>query len=105
MTGALGGDAFLDPDSSREYLRSWKDRVDTMAARTQAMSEQFEQLRVTAKDDNDLAEVTIDSTGVLVDLQLTSRMHRFEPDVVARAVMTALGKARRVAAARSREIA
>lgn len=105
MTEVWGADAFLDPNSSRDYLRSWKERVDTLAARTQAMSEQIERLRVSAKDGNDLAEVTIDSTGVLVDLKLSPRMHRFEPDVVAGAVLTALAKARKTAAARSREIA
>jgi DNA-binding protein YbaB len=105
VTEIWGSETFLDPNSSRDYLRSWKERVDTLAARTQAMSEQIEQLRVSAKDGNDLAEVTIDSTGVLVDLKLSSRMHRFEPDVVARAVLTAVAAARKTAAARSREIA
>jgi DNA-binding protein YbaB len=105
VTEIWEAEAFLDPNSSRDYLRSWKERVDTLAARTQAMSEQLEQLRVSAKDGNDLAEVTIDSAGVLVDLKLGSRMHRFEPDVVARAVLTALAEARITAAARSREIA
>ena len=105
MAGVSGTEAFLDPDSSRDYLRSWKERVDALAARTQAMAEQIEELRVSAKDGHDLAEVTIDSTGVLVDLKLSSRMHRFEPDVVAAAVLTALAKAQKTAAARSREIA
>jgi len=97
--------AFLDPDSSREYLRSWQENVDRAAARAAAMSEQMERLRVTARDDNDLAEVTIDSAGVLVGLELTDRIHRFEPGVVARAVMTALREARAKAADRAHDIA
>ena len=104
MTGSWG-EGFLDPDASREYLRSWKDRIDRTAARTQAMSEQLDQLRTTARDGNGLVEVTIDSSGVLMDLRLTDRIHRYAPDAVARAVMAALREARVKAAERSREIA
>lgn len=97
--------AFLDPDASREYLRSWKDDVDRTAARAAAMSEQMERLRVTARDGNGLAEVTIDSAGVLVGLELTDRIRRFEPEVVARAVLSALREARAEAADRAHDIA
>ncbi|MEV6848882.1 YbaB/EbfC family nucleoid-associated protein [Actinoplanes sp. NPDC051411] len=97
--------AFLDPDASREYLRSWKNNVDRMATQAAAMSEQMKRLRVTARDENGLAEVTIDSAGVMVGLELTDRIHRFEPAVVAQAVMTALHEARATAADRAHDIA
>lgn len=97
--------AFLDPDASREYLRSWKENVDRTAARAAEMCGQMERLRVTVRDGNDLAEVTIDSAGVLVGLELTNRIHRFEPEVVARAVMSALHDARAKAADRAHDIA
>jgi DNA-binding protein YbaB len=97
--------AFLDPDASRAYLRSWKNDVDRVAAQAAAMSEQMERLRVTARDENGLAEVTIDSGGVLVGLELTDRIRRFEPAAVARAVMTALREARVTAAGRAHDIA
>jgi DNA-binding protein YbaB len=97
--------AFLDPDASREYLRSWKNNVDRVATQAAAMSEQMKRLRVTAQDENGLAEVTIDSAGVLVGLELTDRIHRFEPAVVARAVMSALRDARATAADRAHDIA
>lgn len=98
-------EAFLDPDASRDYLRSWKEKVDRTAAQAAAMSRQMERLRVTARDDNGLAEVTVDSAGVLVGLELTDRIRRFEPEVVARAVMTAVREARAGAADRAHEIA
>ena len=98
-------EAFLDPDASREYLRSWKENVDRMASRAAAMSERMERLRVTARDGNGLAEVTIESAGVMVELELTDRIHRFEPGVVARAVMSALCDARAKAADRAYDIA
>jgi DNA-binding protein YbaB len=105
MPEVSGTEAFLDPDASREYLRSWKENVDRTAARAAAMSEQLASLRVTKRDANDLAEVTIDSAGVLVGLELTDRIRRFEPAVVARAVMSALREARAQAADRAHDIA
>jgi DNA-binding protein YbaB len=94
----------LDPDSSREYLRDWKGRVDRAAAATQAMADRLGDLRISAVDGNGLVEVTIDSGGVLIDVRFTERIQRVAPDVVSRAVMTALGSARRKVAAVSKEI-
>lgn len=97
--------AFLDPDASRAYLRSWKENVDRTAAQAAAMAEQLQRLRTTATDGDGLAEVTIDSAGVLMHLELTERIHRYEPGTVARAVMLALREARTKAAQRAHEIA
>nr|WP_221376468.1 YbaB/EbfC family nucleoid-associated protein [Actinoplanes polyasparticus] len=94
----------LDPDSSREYLRDWKGRVDRAAAATQAMADRLGDLRISAVDGNGLVEVTIDSGGVLIDVRFTERIQRVAPDVVSRAVMTAMGIARRKVAALSKEI-
>ena len=104
MSESSHAEAFLDPDASREYLRSWQDRVDQMAARSRSMTDQLEQLRTTVRDGNGLAEVTIDSSGVLVRLELTDRIQRYQPKVVADAVMAALREAQQLAAARTREI-
>jgi len=96
---------FLDPDASRAYLRSWKANVDAAAARAQEMARQIEGLRTTGQDDNGLAEVTVDSSGVLLHLELTERIHRHAPDAVARAVMSAVREARQEAARRAHDIA
>lgn len=98
-------EGFLDPDASRAYLQSWKEKADQAAARAQAMAEQLQRLRVTAVDDNGLAEVTIDSSGVLLDLELTDRIHRYAPEAVARAVLSALRAARQKAAGQAHDIA
>jgi DNA-binding protein YbaB len=105
MTDISDTTAFLDPDASREYLRAWKANIDRVAEQAAAMAGQLERLRTTARDDNDLAEVTIDSSGVLVSLELTDRTRNQAPEVVARAVMSALQKARGAAARRAQEIA
>ncbi|WP_127505028.1 YbaB/EbfC family nucleoid-associated protein [Actinoplanes solisilvae] len=88
----------LDPDSSREYLRDWKGRVDRAAAATQAMSERLDGLRISASDGNNLAEVVIDSGGVLVEVRFSERIRSVAPDAVSRAVMEAHGTARHRAA-------
>ncbi|GAA1344178.1 YbaB/EbfC family nucleoid-associated protein [Saccharothrix algeriensis] len=97
-------DDILDPDGARERLAAWKGRIDRLAADTKAMSERLQEVRVTAADPNGLAEVTVDSTGALVDLRLTDRIARVAPTVVAQAVMATLGDARTRLADRSQEI-
>lgn len=94
----------LDPDDANAYLHRWKDRVDQLAANTQAMSDRLAALRATATDGDGLVEVTVDSGGVLVDVRFTERIHRVAPDAVARAVLAAQGKARRLAGERTRVI-
>ncbi|MEU4243237.1 YbaB/EbfC family nucleoid-associated protein [Actinoplanes sp. NPDC026619] len=97
-------EGLLDPDGAMGYLRDWKSRVDRMAADTQAMSDRLTSMRVTATDDNKLATVTIDSTGVLVDVEFAERIQRVAPDAVSRAVLSALRSARLSAARLSRQI-
>ena len=105
MPEVSDAESFLDPDASRDYLRSWKANIDRTAARAATMAERLDQLRATAEDGDGLAEVTIDSSGVLVNLELTERIHRHAPEAVARAVMSALREARTKAAQRAQEIA
>ena len=104
MTSVSGGGGLLDPEGAQEYLQSWKKRIDRMAADTQAMSDRLGRLRVTAQDDNGLAEVTIDSTGALVGVRFGPGIQRVQPDTVARAVMSALRSTKRTAAEQSRQI-
>lgn len=94
----------LDPDGARERLAAWKGRIDKLASDTRAMSERLLAVRVTASDRNGLADATVDSTGALVDLKLTDRIHRVTPDVVAQGVLAALAEARNQLADRSQEI-
>ncbi|MFI5890789.1 YbaB/EbfC family nucleoid-associated protein [Actinoplanes sp. NPDC051513] len=95
---------FLDPDAADTYLQGWKARIDRMAADTKAMSDRLADLRVTASDDDGLVEVTIDSTGVLLDVRFHQRIQRAAPEAVSRALMSALRAARLKAADHTREI-
>jgi DNA-binding protein YbaB len=94
----------LDPDGAQAYLRGWKNRVDRMAADTQAMSDRLGRLRVRGKDDNDLVEVTIDANGALAGIHFTDRIGRVAPAAVEQAVMAAMRAARAGAARQARAI-
>lgn len=99
----MDGDIF-DPDGAREKLAAWKGRIDKLAADTHTMSARLQETRVTAADPSGLVEVTIDSTGALVGLELTSRMESTKPDVVSQTIMRTLAEAKNKLADRSQEI-
>ncbi|MFG2107624.1 YbaB/EbfC family nucleoid-associated protein [Micromonospora chersina] len=103
VSGALGG-GVLDPDGAMDRMRAWKGRIDKLAADTKVMSDRLQELRVTAEDDNGLAEVTVDSAGALLDLRLGRQIQRVSPQVVAEAVMAAIRRAKGQLAERSQEI-
>jgi hypothetical protein len=103
-SSVLGSGGILDPDGAMEQMRAWKGRIDRLAADTQAMSAALQELRVTVSDDDGLAEVTIDSSGILVDLRLGAKVQRTAPEVTARAIMDTVRKARAQLADRSKEI-
>jgi DNA-binding protein YbaB len=97
-------DRVLNPDEARQRLAQWKGRIDKLAADTQAMADQFQQLQVTRKDRDGMAEVTVDSSGSLVGLRLTSEIERASPDVVAATIMSTIREAKAELANRSQEI-
>jgi DNA-binding protein YbaB len=66
-----------------------------MAAQTQAMADQMKQLTVTVTDPNELVAVAVDSSGNLTGLQLSARIQRTSPDVVARTIMETIAEAKR----------
>jgi DNA-binding protein YbaB len=102
--GSLTSGGILDPDGAMDQLRAWKGRIDKLAADTQTMSNAMQDLRVTVADDNGLAEVTVDSAGLLVGLKLGRQVQRVAPEVTANTIMETIRKARTRIAERSREI-
>jgi DNA-binding protein YbaB len=94
----------LDPDGAREQLEAWRGRIDRLATDTKAMSDQLEQLRVTAADPDGLVEVTVDSSGSLINLTLGPRFSRSSSDALARTIMDTVREAKRQVAARSQEV-
>lgn len=68
MSDVSEAETFLDPDASRDYLQSWRQDAERKAEQARAMATRIEQLRASGEDDNNMAAVTVDSTGVMVDL-------------------------------------
>jgi hypothetical protein len=100
----LGDGGILDPDGAMEQMQAWKGRIDKLAADTQAMSNALQDLRVTVADKTGLAEVTVDSAGLLVDLKLGRQVQKVAPEVSAQTIMATVRQARAQLADRSREI-
>lgn len=99
MVGAIPG-----PEGSKDRLQAWKGRIDQLAADTQAMSDRMQELRVTVSDANHIVEVTVDSTGNLLDLQLSERSRRVETEFVSRTIMETIRQAKARVAEQAAEI-
>ena len=97
-------DRVLNPDDARQRLDAWKGRIDKLASDTKAMSDQFQQLQVTRKDPEGMAEVTVDSTGSLIGLRLTREIERSSPEIVAATIMSTIRGAKAELAERTQEI-
>lgn len=96
--------AIPDPEESRERLQAWKGRIDQLAADTQAMSDQMQSLKVTVSDPNHMVSVTVDSTGNLLDLQLTERSRRVEIQHVSQVILETIREAKAQVAEQAKEI-
>ncbi|KUL21414.1 hypothetical protein ADL15_50690 [Actinoplanes awajinensis subsp. mycoplanecinus] len=99
-----GWPGILDPDGAREHLAAWKGNIDRLAVDTRRMSDRLQELRVTATDTNRMVEVTVDSSGSLVNLSLGERTQRVAPEVVARTIMATIREAKGQLAEKSKEI-
>lgn len=94
----------IDPASARARLADWKERTDKMAEDTRALAAQVQDLRVTATDGEEFAEVTVDHTGSPVDLVFSTRIKRVPEEVAARAVLEAIRAAKVKLAERAQEL-
>lgn len=99
MVGEIPG-----PEESRERLAAWKGKIEQLASDTQAMSNQMQDLRVTMSDPNHMVTVTVDSTGTLLDLQLSERSRRVDLQHVSQTVMDTIREAKAQVAEKAKEI-
>jgi DNA-binding protein YbaB len=97
-------DDILDPDGAFAELDAWQGNIDRLTAATRAMSDRMKSLRVTASDEHDMVEVTIDAGGALTGLKLSRRIQQVPPEDVADTVMRTIQAARGKAADRAQEI-
>lgn len=102
--GTPGPGGVLDPDGAMDRMRAWHGRIDKLAADTKVMSDRLQQLRVTLTSDNGLAEVTVDSTGALLDLRLGRQVQRVQPELTAQTIMDTIRLAKTQLAELSQQI-
>lgn len=96
--------AIPDPEASRDRLQAWKGRIEQLAADTQTMSDRMQELRVTVSDPNHMVSVTVDSTGNLLDLQLTERSRQVKTEFVSQVIMETIREAKVKVAEQASEI-
>jgi DNA-binding protein YbaB len=97
-------DAILDPEGALEHLAQWKDGIDRLASDTQLMSDRLQELRLTATDPEGLVTVTVDASGVLLDLTLDAKLRGRDPADLARTILDTVSTARRGTAERAEQI-
>ena len=97
-------DGIPDPESARNRINAWQGRIDALAADTKAMSDQMQEIRVTVTDPDQMVEVTVDSTGNLVELRMSEKIRRVSPGELADTVMATIKDAKAQVAERSTEI-
>lgn len=84
----------LNMEDAKERLVAWKERADRLASDTQAASEELQHLSATASDDNDIVAITLDSSGTLIDIRLSSRVQRQAPSYTEATILETYQKAK-----------
>ncbi|GIG66960.1 YbaB/EbfC family nucleoid-associated protein [Phytomonospora endophytica] len=84
----------MDVEGARERLEAWKADAERRAAATQAAGEGLQALRIKGSDDYRIVEITIDSSGSLVDVQLAPQVQRQSPEQTRQAILAAHRDAR-----------
>jgi len=92
-------------DAARQRLDEWKARMESHAADLAAANEELASVKATYQDPNGVVTITVDSSGNLTDLVLSTRVQRQAPEETARQIKDALAAAKRQAAQLTSEVA
>ena len=83
-----------DLDEADRLVGGWQAGIAERASRARALAERLSTLTATARSDDGLVSVTIDSSGHLTDLVLEEGVRRRPAAVTARAILAAVEAAR-----------
>ncbi|GAA2140030.1 YbaB/EbfC family nucleoid-associated protein [Glycomyces algeriensis] len=97
-------DRIPDPESARNRINAWQGRIEALAADTKSMSDQMQAVRVTVTDPDQMVEVTVDSSGNLVNLRMSEKIRKAAPGELADTIMATVRAAKAEVAERSVEI-
>ncbi|GAA2274007.1 hypothetical protein GCM10009853_029850 [Glycomyces scopariae] len=69
----------LNMEDAQTRLEAWRDRTVDFASQTETASRALQELKATGADDNGVAQVTVDASGALAGIKLSSRVKRQDP--------------------------
>jgi DNA-binding protein YbaB len=94
-----------DIEDSRRRLDEWKARMEAHAANLEAANTELAAVSATYKDPNGIVTITVDSSGNLTDLTLSTRVQRQAPEDTARQIKEALAAAKQQVTQLTNEVA
>lgn len=95
----------MDIDGARRRLDDWKARMEAHAANLETANNELAAVTATYADPNGIVTVTVDSSGNLKDLVLSTRVQRQAPEETARQITEALTAAKTQVAELTQEVA
>ena len=93
MTGAAFGNQFGGGADAERRVEQWAAQVAEKAQRYQDMQAQVAEIRVTESSGDGAVRLTVGSSGVLTDLELTERAGQLPPRQLAAQIMDTMRRA------------
>jgi DNA-binding protein YbaB len=94
----------FNAEAARARLAELQGRLQQSTSATKDMAEQLSALRATARDENEVAEATVNSSGALIDLRLSAKVQQLHPADSSLAILAAVDAAKTQLAEQTREI-
>jgi DNA-binding protein YbaB len=92
-------------DAAENWVRSWTASVSERAAAAQSLSDQVAKLKVAASDGDRMITVTVNGSGVMIDLRLSQEAARLNMDDLASMILHTMRRAQAALADRVADIA
>lgn len=82
-----------DLGTAHARIDQWEANLADRVARANALASRLAELRATARDRDGMVEVTVDSTGVPIDLRLSEAVRHWPAAEIAQRVLAAMRQA------------
>jgi DNA-binding protein YbaB len=79
-----------DLNAAAQWVDEWQSSIEERAARARTLSDRVAGMRVSARSRDDLVEVTVDSTGAVVDLRLDERIRDRPATDISQAILAVM---------------
>jgi len=81
------------PGDARAALANWKENADRRAADAIAASEAVQAVTAIGRDDNDIVNIKLDSSGAIIQVAFSTEVRRMQPIHLERQFMQAYANA------------